>query len=64
MNDGENGTVSLEEAEKVVVQGKTLLEWARTDSARLESIYEHTFDPRERAMVLTVYKFHCLNKKS
>ena len=61
--DEDNAVVTLEEAETTVIQGKTLLEWANTDRAKLESIYEHEFDPRKRALILTIFKHHILPKE-
>lgn len=50
----------LEEAEKVEVNGKPLIEWAKSNPVRLEKMFEHEFNETLREQMLLVYREYCM----
>ena len=56
----EHGVCQLLIAEQVVVQGKPLLEWAKSEPVKLEKMFEHEFNSELRAQMLIVYRHYCM----
>lgn len=54
--------VMLTAAERIVVRGKTLLEWSETPH-KLEVMSEHEFDDELREQMVLVYRKHCMETK-
>ena len=54
----------LKEAEQIEVNGKTLVEWAKTNPTKLEKMFEHEFDETLRDQMIMVYREHCMGGMS
>lgn len=52
--------MDIQDAEKIVKNGKTLLEWAKTDPLKLEKILENEFDKDTQEAITLVYRVHVM----
>ena len=55
--------MTLEDAENIEVQDKSLLYWAKKDPLRLEKLIENEFDDSTREAMIHVYRVHVLGHR-
>jgi hypothetical protein len=53
----------LEKIEKIEINGKSLLDWAKTDPHRLEKMSEQEFNKELREAMVYIYRIHVMGQE-